>query len=67
MIRSSFSILFFIRDSKVNKEEKAPIEVKITVNGNKCNFSTGKQILSHKVCLISSKKGPTLACQPRSL
>ena len=24
-------------------------------------------ILSQKVCLISSKKGPTLACQPRSL
>ena len=24
-------------------------------------------ILFQKVCLISSKKGPTLACQPRSL
>ena len=24
-------------------------------------------ILSQKVCLISSKKGPPLACQPRSL
>lgn len=48
MIRSSFSILFFIRDSKVNKEGKAPIEVKITVNGNKCNFSTGKQVNPEK-------------------
>ena len=27
-------------------------------------YASEKAILSQKVCLISSKKGPTLACQP---
>ena len=42
MIRSSFSILFFIRKSKLRKDGKAPIEVTITVNGDRNSFSTGK-------------------------
>ena len=44
MVRSSFSILFFIRESKVRKNGNAPIEVIITINGERCSFSTGKQI-----------------------
>jgi len=44
MVRSSFSILFFIRESKVRKNGNAPIEVIITINGEKCSFSTGKQV-----------------------
>ena len=44
MVRSSFSILFFIRESKVRKNGNAPIEVIITINGEKCSFPTGKQV-----------------------
>lgn len=44
MERSSFSILFSIRESKVRKNGNAPIEITITVNGERCSFSTGKQI-----------------------
>ena len=44
MERSSFSILFFIRESKVRKNGNVPIEVMITVNGERNSFSTGKQV-----------------------
>ena len=44
MVRSSFSILFFIRESKARKSGKAPIELMITVNGERCPLSTGKQV-----------------------
>ena len=48
MIRSSFSILFAIRESKVKKNGNAPIEVTITLNGERSYFSTGKSILVSK-------------------
>ena len=48
MVRSSFSILFFIRESKARKNGNVPIEVKITVNGERNSFSTGKQIAIEK-------------------
>ena len=44
MVRSSFSILFFIRENKVRKNGTALIEVIITINGERCCFSTGKQL-----------------------
>ena len=44
MERSSSSILFSIRESKARKNGNTPIEVTITVNGERCSFSTGKQI-----------------------
>lgn len=44
MVRSSFSILFFIRDSRVRKDGTAPIEVVLTENGERCAFSTGKRV-----------------------
>ncbi len=44
MVRSSFSILFSIRESKARKSGKAPIELMITVNGERCPLSTGKQV-----------------------
>ena len=44
MVRSSFAILFSIRESKVRKDGNAPIEVTITLNGERCSFSTGKKI-----------------------
>ena len=48
MVRSSFSILFTIRESKVRKNGKAPIEIAITVNGDRCTLSTGKQVTIDK-------------------
>lgn len=48
MVRSSFSILFTIRESKARKSGKAPIETTITVNGNRCTISTGKQVAIDK-------------------
>ena len=46
MVRSSFAILFFIRDSRVRKDGTASIEVVLTVNGERCAFSTGKKVKS---------------------
>lgn len=48
MERSSFSILFSIRESKVRKNGNVPIEITITVNSERCSFSTGKQIAIEK-------------------
>ncbi len=44
MERSSFATLFFIRESKARKDGSAPIEATITINGERCLFSTGKKI-----------------------
>ncbi|MFK2747928.1 site-specific integrase [Bacteroides fragilis] len=44
MERSSFSILFSIRESKARKNGNTPIEVTITINGERRSFSTGKQV-----------------------
>ena len=46
MVRSSFAILFFIRDSIVRKDGTTSIEVVLTVNGERCAFSTGKKVKS---------------------
>ena len=48
MTRSSFSVLFFIRESKARKNGNAPIEVTITLNGERSYFSTGKTIAIEK-------------------
>lgn len=48
MVRSSFSILFFIRDSRVRKDGTTSIEVVLTVNGERCAFSTGKRVSLYK-------------------
>ena len=52
MVRSSFAILFFIRESRVRKDGTASIEVVLTVNGKRCAFSTGKQVPIGKYVLI---------------
>lgn len=39
MERSSFSILFFIRESKARKNGNVPIEVMITVNGERYSIN----------------------------
>ena len=48
MVRSSFSILFFIRESKARRNGSVTIEAMITVNGERNSFSTGKQIAIEK-------------------
>lgn len=44
MVRSSFSVLFFIRENRVRKDGTTIIEVLVTVNGERCGFSTGKKV-----------------------
>lgn len=44
MTRSSFAILFFIRESRVRKDGTTSIEVVVTVNGERSFFSTGKKV-----------------------
>ena len=46
MKRSSFSIQFFIRDSRIKKDSSVTIEVSLTINGQRSFFSTGKNILA---------------------
>lgn len=46
MVRSSFAILFFIRESRVRKDGTASIEIVLTVNGERCAFSTDKRVKS---------------------
>ena len=46
MVRSSFAILFFIRESRVRKDGTASIEIVLTVNGERCAFSTSKRVKS---------------------
>ena len=48
MKRSTFSILFSIRESKARKNGCAPIETTVTINGERVTFSTGKQVLVSK-------------------
>ncbi len=44
MVRSSFSILFFIRENRVRKDGTTIVEVLVTVNGERSGFSTGKKV-----------------------
>lgn len=44
MERSSFAILFFVRDSRVRKDGTITVEVALTVNGERAFFSTGKRV-----------------------
>ncbi|WP_455587565.1 Arm DNA-binding domain-containing protein [Bacteroides sp.] len=60
MVRSSFSILFAIRENKARKSGKAPIEITITVNGDRCTLSTGKQVAIDK---WDNKLSPSLLYQ----
>lgn len=44
MKRSSFSILYFTRDSRIKKDGTVTIEVSLTINGKRSFFSTGKNV-----------------------
>lgn len=63
MVRSSFSILFAIRESKARKSGKAPIEITITINGDRCTLSKSPsfkkanlRIIVNKYSIISTNK-----------
>ena len=45
---TSFSILFAIRESKARRNGSVTIEAMITVNVERCSFSTGKQVAIEK-------------------
>ena len=44
MTRSSFSVLFAPREGRTKKDGKAPIEARITINGERTTFTTGKLV-----------------------
>ena len=54
---SNFRLLYAPKDNVYNNIVAYVEKYKVTHNSR-------LPILSQKVCLISSKKGPTLACQP---
>jgi len=56
MNRTTFSILFFIKKSKLNKKGEAPIFMRITVNGERAETSVKRSI-----CLTSATFGTRLA------
>lgn len=56
MVRSSFSILFFTRDSRVKKDGTVSIEVQLSLNGDRCAFSTGKRVIPEKWDKVTGKR-----------
>ena len=44
MNRTTFSLLFFIKKSKLNKKQEAPIYLRITVNGERAETSIKRSI-----------------------
>ncbi len=45
MERSTFSVLFFIRRTRLNKHGEAPVEMRITINGTRIDSSLKRTIL----------------------
>lgn len=48
MSRNTFAVAFFIKTMKINKKGEAPIYGRITVNGERAEFSTARSILPEK-------------------
>lgn len=48
MERTTFSLLFYIRRTKLNKEGEAPIFMRVTVNGQRADASV-KRFIAPKV------------------
>jgi len=42
---NTFSVLFIIRKTKLLRSKKAPLFIRITVNGMRCEFATGRSII----------------------
>ena len=43
-MRPSFSLLFWINKSKINKSGEVPIYARITINGKRAEIATGEKI-----------------------
>ena len=46
-MKSTFKILFYIRKDKINSLGKAPIHVRLTIDGQSCQFSTKSEITAN--------------------
>ena len=58
MSRNTFNVIFFIKKLKVNKKGEVPIYGRITVNGERAEFSTARRVLPEK-WNVGSVKGKT--------
>jgi len=57
----SFSVLSYLRNGKLDKLGKAPIYLRITVNGLRAEFSIKRKIRPEKWCSVEGRvKGPNL-------
>ncbi|HMB62889.1 MAG TPA: site-specific integrase [Eudoraea sp.] len=57
----SFSVLSYLRNGKLDKPGKAPIYLRITVNGLRAEFSIKRKIRPEKWCSVEGRvKGPNL-------
>ena len=63
MEANSFSIISYIRTGKVDKLGKVPIYLRITVNGQRAEFSIKRKILPEN---WSSKKGRVKGSTPKT-
>ena len=48
MKRATFNILFFVKRTKARKNGKLPIYARITVNGQRAEFVTQKEVFEHE-------------------
>jgi len=58
-INEELSIIFWLKREKASKDGRVPIYVRVTVNGQKDGFSSGKKILPDH---WDAKDGPTKDC-----
>ncbi|MGB5820360.1 MAG: Arm DNA-binding domain-containing protein [Saonia sp.] len=55
MVTHSFAILSYIRTGKLDKLGKAPVYLRITVNGLRAEFSIKRKIEPEKWCSIKGR------------
>lgn len=55
-MNAKVSILFYAKKSKATSLTKVPIYLRITVNGKRAEFSTGKTVVIDKWCSIQSRQ-----------
>ncbi|MDY0078310.1 MAG: Arm DNA-binding domain-containing protein [Bacteroidales bacterium] len=47
-MRNNLSILFYMRKTSINSEEEKVVYQRVTLNGKRAHFSTGKSVLIEK-------------------
>lgn len=55
-MNAKVSVLFYAKKSKAVSLDKVPIYLRITVNGKRAEFSTGKTVVNEKWCSIQSRQ-----------